>query len=45
MRTKAPSLPEVDAGAMANLRTLGQIVGYLRDQKILVPFQTAGGVV
>jgi acyl carrier protein len=32
MRTKAPSLPEVDAGAMANLRTLGQIVGYLREQ-------------
>ncbi|MCK6519654.1 SDR family NAD(P)-dependent oxidoreductase, partial [Myxococcota bacterium] len=32
MRTKAPSLPEVDAGAMANLRTLGQIVAYLREQ-------------
>ena len=31
MRTKAPSLPEVDAGAMANLRTLGQIVAYFRE--------------
>ena len=29
MREEAPSLPEVDAGEMASLRTLGQIVEYM----------------
>ena len=32
MRERAPSLPEVDAGEMASLQTLGQIVDYMRDQ-------------
>ena len=31
MQEKAPSLPEVDAAAMASLQTLGQIVDHLQD--------------
>jgi acyl carrier protein len=32
MQEKAPGLPEVDAGAMASLQTLGQIVDYMSAQ-------------
>ncbi len=32
MREQAPSLPEVDAGAMASLQTLGQIIEYMQGQ-------------
>ncbi len=31
MRERAPELPEVDAGEMAQLQTLGQIVEYMRE--------------
>ena len=33
MREEAPQLPEVDAGAMAELQTLGQIVDYMNGQR------------
>ncbi|MEL6347458.1 MAG: SDR family NAD(P)-dependent oxidoreductase, partial [Myxococcota bacterium] len=32
MQERAPELPEVDAGAMASLQTLGQIVAYMGEQ-------------
>jgi NAD(P)-dependent dehydrogenase (short-subunit alcohol dehydrogenase family)/acyl carrier protein len=32
MQERAPGLPEVDAGAMAELQTLGQIVSYLAER-------------
>ena len=31
VQERAPDLPEVDAGAMAQLQTLGQILAYLDD--------------
>ncbi|MFO0761205.1 MAG: SDR family oxidoreductase [Byssovorax sp.] len=37
MREKAPGLPEVKAAEMAALRTLGQIVDYLRDKSGMGP--------
>ncbi|MEC8381451.1 MAG: SDR family NAD(P)-dependent oxidoreductase [Myxococcota bacterium] len=32
VQERAPNLPEVDAGAMAQLQTLGQIVGHMQEQ-------------
>jgi acyl carrier protein len=40
MREREPNLPEVDAGAMAQLRTLGQIV---ESMGVLLPPRTRGG--
>ena len=34
MREQAPELPEVDAGEMAQLVTLGQIVDYMRERSV-----------
>jgi len=31
MQEKVPSLPEVDAAAMASLQTLGEIVDYMNE--------------
>jgi hypothetical protein len=36
MRERAPGLPEVNAAEMAALRTLGQIVDYMRERVALV---------
>ncbi|MCP4921132.1 MAG: acyltransferase domain-containing protein, partial [Proteobacteria bacterium] len=41
MRDAEPSLPEVDAGEMASLQTLGQIVAYMADQMGAVPVASA----
>jgi NADP-dependent 3-hydroxy acid dehydrogenase YdfG/acyl carrier protein len=41
MRERAPGLPEVKAAEMAALRTLGQIVDYLRDKSGAAPASAA----
>ena len=43
MRDEAPELPEVDAGAMAELKTLGQIVSHMQDAIGTTPAGEAGG--
>ncbi|MFT4976257.1 MAG: acyl carrier protein, partial [Myxococcota bacterium] len=47
MQEKEPSLPEVDASAMASLQTLGQIVDYMGDSggNDLAPTPSAGASV
>jgi acyl transferase domain-containing protein len=41
MREREPSLPEVDAGEMAALSTLGEIVAYMDDGTASAPMSTA----
>jgi acyl transferase domain-containing protein/NAD(P)-dependent dehydrogenase (short-subunit alcohol dehydrogenase family)/acyl carrier protein len=43
MQEKAPHLPEVDAGAMASLQTLGQIVEHMRSALGSTAGPSAGG--